>query len=349
MDTFLTDEEKEKRNFLLVKLEEQQEKQEEQQEQQLPAEMPEEQTEIKKQPEPVVVNIAQMARDKFTRVGDLKIEMDRDLSEEDYLDSPVFELIQVFKRYIDLQATQKELKDSFEQGMNLLKEDVKKISLEAEEKKPVEEFRATSLKLADFMKDIYGKWGSEELMFLLKSKSVELEKLNNDYLKLRKKCSKPACKKNGNQEVIEAICEKIDEAEYKTATYKTLETRTGEYLSGMIDEDAYYNTIEELWEIMESTRKSYEGVYISSQQITNEIAMGDNLLREGLEGWLDALNYIIESIQLMDEEGVQQGLQMAFESNKKLVTQQHLSRYSKKQEEMVTNFPGKQFFKNQPW
>ncbi|MCE7871017.1 hypothetical protein DYH09_11650, partial [bacterium CPR1] len=75
---------------------------------------------------------------------------------------------------------------------------------------------------------------------------------------------------------------------------------------------------------VEGQLEEYEASYLSAEEWTLEVALGDRLLLEGLHGWRDGLSMLSLAVSRGQLPAVDEALLLLLEGNRKLIQVQIL-------------------------
>jgi hypothetical protein len=130
---------------------------------------------------------------------------------------------------------------------------------------------------------------------------------------------------------MEKITGLIPEEAFVTETYIIIKEKVYEFLEDKIDEASFKKFIYDIKKIVQTSRQDYEESYISSREWTLEVVAGDRLLREGFYGYEKGLDFLEACCMSKEKEELDRGIDMIYNGNKKLITNQYLAEYVNKQ------------------
>jgi hypothetical protein len=137
------------------------------------------------------------------------------------------------------------------------------------------------------------------------------------------------------EELVRSILDELTEEDLITSNYVRIEENSLKYLENQVSRKDFQMVLDEMKEIIQMTRSGYEESFISHNEWTMEVALGDKLFMDGLLEWEQALNFLTDCADSKNEEQITEGLDMLLEANKKLVMVQILAKKVSEQAEKM--------------
>jgi len=137
--------------------------------------------------------------------------------------------------------------------------------------------------------------------------------------------------------IMEEVLRRISEEDFNTTGYHSIKKSSEKFYKGEINKTGFNDSLEEMLEIIEVAKANYEETYISPDEWTIEVYLGDKMLLEGLQGWGKGLN-ILKNCSNKDRDNIDKALGIIYEANKKLVINQHLAKYIDEQAGLIDDY-----------
>jgi len=153
-----------------------------------------------------------------------------------------------------------------------------------------------------------------------------LEELNEEYLYLRKEAF-ALDDEDEQEDLLKKIVNEIPPEYYYASSYVMIEEKVHQFLKQEIDDETFLRVLEEIAEILESSRREYESLELSRQNMLPQVALGDRLLDEGINEWEDAIDCLAEYCEDNNAAGILRGLRMAYKANRKLIIVQYIEKF----------------------
>jgi hypothetical protein len=129
------------------------------------------------------------------------------------------------------------------------------------------------------------------------------------------------------EELINNVIASTPEEEFITENYRNIKKTALMFLNGRVDQEEFLRVVREMKTMVIEARADHEEAPLLQSEWTVEVAAGDRLLMEGLNGYEEALTLLEESVYEKNEEMTKSGIDMVYEANKKLVLNQCLFHY----------------------
>jgi len=129
------------------------------------------------------------------------------------------------------------------------------------------------------------------------------------------------------EELINNVIASAREEDFITESYVAIKKTALMYLDGRVDRERFLAVVREMKNRVIDAREKHEEAHLYEDEWTVEVAAGDRLLMEGLNGYEDALAFLEAHACEKNEETIKLGIDMVYEANKKLVLNQCLVHY----------------------
>jgi len=166
----------------------------------------------------------------------------------------------------------------------------------------------------------------------------ELEKLENIQKSIsHEEDEKIIQEKYTEASIMEEVLKRVKEEEFITTGYLSIKKSAEEFYKGEINKTDFNDSLEKMLEIIEAAKGDYEETYISPDEWTIEVYLGDKILFEGLEGWGKGLK-TLKKCSNKDRAIIDKAMDIIYEANKKLVINQHLAKYIDEQAALIDDY-----------
>lgn len=232
-----------------------------------------------------------------------KLREAREATREDRAHTPLYLVLQAVRGYQELSASWEAVQQAVEQTLRELDAI---LSLAPEEDRFGELCQESVLALQDFSLESMG------VLEVLESGFLQLD-LNECYAQLE------AGKIwSGLSARLEAD---VPEWELTAGHYSGVLAKMEQWLEG----DCPLACLEEHQERVQRQLTEYAGVYLAPDEWTIEVALGDLLLQEGLECWMQGLARLHEAVVANRPGHVVRGLELLLAGNHKLIQVERLA------------------------
>lgn len=126
-------------------------------------------------------------------------------------------------------------------------------------------------------------------------------------------------------ELVEATDD--EDADLLAPNYVTIESSCKALLEGEISREAFLAVLEELRKRILHSRSLYQATYVEPAEWTMESALGDALLEEGMDAWLQALDGLQACASSGSPEDMASWLDLAFQANGRLYLVRRLKKF----------------------
>jgi len=262
------------------------------------------------------------------------------LREVDIKSSPLFNFLEIAKEFsskdLPLSGFTDIVKKTVEEIMDIIKEDTGYTGNGAL-RDELYEILSESL---DILQEIKETSEDEDFEEILPSFLKEIRNLNRNYIELQKEFVRLSSEEveDESEDLLDKIESKIPEEEFITTNYIKIRDSVSDFFEEKIEVRELISIFNEMKETIEQVRQKYEGIPISEDEWTLEVYTGDKLLTEGLNEWEVALDMLEECALEDEEEEIDYCLEKLYEANRKLVLNQHLSKYIDEQVKMKKKF-----------
>ena len=258
----------------------------------------------------------------------------KELDDIEFKTTPLYALIDIFKRYSSMETTLVNVKNVFQETFN----EFSIMAEKGEDSWRDDESRGKFLELIEgvlyLLDDIKKYMEKGALREFLPDFIEELIDLNKQYSLIS---DENKFKKSYEEELVEKVLSVVSEEDYDTVNYHKIREACYLFYEGEIDRDELHSSLDDMLFLIEAGRKDYENTYISADEWTLEVFLGDKMLLEGLDGWEKGLNFIKKCNDL-SIDSVEKVLDDIYEANKKLIINQYLSEYIEEQAGAVDKY-----------
>jgi len=129
------------------------------------------------------------------------------------------------------------------------------------------------------------------------------------------------------EELINTVIASTPEEDFITESYITIKKTALMFLDGRVDRERFLTVVWEMKNKVIDAREKHEEAHLYEDEWTVEVAAGDRLLMEGMNGYEEALTFLADHAYEKNEETIKLGIDMVYEANKKLVLNQCLVNY----------------------
>jgi hypothetical protein len=233
-----------------------------------------------------------------------KLRDSREANRENREHTPLYLVLQAVRGYHELSASWDSVQQAVEQTIRELEEILSLVP--EEDDRWAELCRESALLLAEF---------SEASL-------PELEQLESEFLSLDlNECYRRLEAGKIWSQLSARLDLDIPEWELTSGHYTTVLATMEQWLEGVCP----LSCLEEQKERVQRQLTEYTGLYLSPDEWTIEVAMGDQLLQEGLECWMQGLTRLCEAVAGNRPASVARGLELLLAGNYKLIQVERLA------------------------
>jgi hypothetical protein len=129
------------------------------------------------------------------------------------------------------------------------------------------------------------------------------------------------------EELIKNVIKSTSKEDFITENYITVKKTALMFLKDRIDSEEFKKILMEMKNTVIKARKEHEEAYLLESEWTVEVAAGDRLLMEGMNGYEKGLTLLEDNLYEKNEDKIKASIDMIYEANKKLVLNQCLVKY----------------------
>ena len=129
--------------------------------------------------------------------------------------------------------------------------------------------------------------------------------------------------------LVDRLAETLTSDQIAEGYYALIEAQVQAYLDGRQASHGLYRVLESRYYQIQAMLENYRNTYSTPGEWTLEAVVADELLIEGLEMWKDGLKTLLRNVDALengdDAPGMEDGLELLFEGNARLLITEKLS------------------------